>query len=287
LEAKDKKPDGALTFGCWPEGVRRAGGVLDRIVEVKAGRVRAAKILSEPGPFHGSTGHRGMSFARSISKPGRVNVIAEIKRRSPSKGVIREDFDPVWIAESYSQAGAAALSILTEEDFFEGSLDYLRAIRSRLPEMPLLRKDFLFDDYQVHESAEAGADAILLIAAILEDARLAALIDAATKAGLDALVEVHTREEMERASRAGARVIGINNRDLTDFSVDIDTSIRLAPQAPSSAILVSESGINSGKDISRLGTAGFHAFLVGEQLMRAPVPGHALERLIMEAGVPA
>jgi indole-3-glycerol phosphate synthase len=277
------RPSGSES-GARPRGVRQAGGILDRIVDAKAKRVRqlesgrpTVRAVGAGQRYRTDTAH---SFAGAISVPGRVNVIAEIKRRSPSKGVIREDFDPAWIAESYAEGGAAALSVLTEEDFFEGSIDYLRAIRAGLPGIPLLRKDFVFTDYQIYESAEAGADAVLLIAAVLEDELLAKLIDVADDVGLDALVEVHSEDEMDGALRCGASVIGINNRDLTDFSVDIETSVRLAPRALGSAILVSESGINTGQDISRLRRAGFKAFLVGEHLMRARVPGAALRSLI-------
>jgi indole-3-glycerol phosphate synthase len=262
-----------------------AGGVLDRIVEAKVKRLEEAKHcvpleqLAEPG------GRKPNSFRDSLTRDG-VNVIAEIKHRSPSKGIIREDFDPVRIAEGYAEAGAAALSILVEEDFFGGSLEHLRVIRNRV-DLPLLRKDFIFDEYQLYESVSAGADAVLLIVAILEDELLARLIRLAAEVGLDSLVEVHSADEMRRAARAGATIIGINNRDLTTFAVDIETSIRLASLAPHSSTLVSESGINSGAHILRLKRAAFSAFLVGEHLMRATDPGAELGRLIddAEAGV--
>jgi indole-3-glycerol phosphate synthase len=263
-----------------PEGIVRAGGVLDRIVEAKLLRVAEAKRnrpLESLGPKPAAR-----SFAEAVGRRGRANVIAEIKHRSPSRGVIRESFDAVRIAESYAGAGAAALSVLTEEDFFGGSLDHLRRVRSATA-LPILRKDFVFDEYQVYESAAAGADAILLIVAILNDELLARLLGLAGEMGLDALVEVHTLEEMERASRAGARIIGVNNRDLTSFKVELETSTRLARFAPEGAILVSESGINSGADIRRLSESGFNAFLVGEHFMRADDPGEALRQLIADA----
>jgi indole-3-glycerol phosphate synthase len=171
---------------------------------------------------------------------------------------------------------------LTEEDFFEGSLKHLRAVRARV-ELPLLKKDFVFDEYQLREALNAGADAVLLIVAILEDFQLARLIALARELGLDALVEVHSADEMRRAIGAGASIIGINNRDLITFNVDLGTSIELARLAPQDAILVSESGINTGDDVRRLRAAGFSAFLVGEHLMRADDPGEALERLIDES----
>lgn len=267
-------------------GVLRAGGVLDRIVEAKADRLNKAKQrlpierLAREALAIGSS-LRQRSFASALRQQGRVNVIAEIKQRSPSKGVICEDFDAVRIAESYARGGAAALSVLCEEDFFGGSLAHLEAIRRRV-DLPLLRKDFIFDSYQLYETRAAGADAVLLIVAILDDALLPRLIGLARELGLDALVEVHSDEEMKRAARAGASIIGVNNRDLVTFDVDLETSRRLAPLAPERAILVSESGINTGDDIQRLRSAGFSAFLIGERLMRARNPGEAMKGLIEE-----
>lgn len=268
-------------------GLLSAGGVLDRIVEAKAGCLDQAKrrVPIEPLVLEAlaiAALSKERSLAAALRRPDCVNVIAEIKQRSPSKGIICEDFDPVRIAESYAIGGAAALSVLCEEEFFGGSLEHLKAIRSRVG-LPLLRKDFIFDTYQLYEALVAGADAVLLIVAILEDDLLARLIGLANELGLDALVEVHSADEMMRAARAGASIIGINNRDLTTFNVDLDTSIQLAPLAPKDSILVSESGINTGSDIRRLRSAGFRAFLVGEHLMRAQHPGEALKRLIEEA----
>jgi indole-3-glycerol phosphate synthase len=265
-------------------GVRVAGGVLDQIVYAKAARLEQAmcavpleQIIDEARAMIST--RRAVSFAQALSNTSGVNVIAEVKHRSPSKGIIREDFDPVRIAQSYSEGGAAALSVLCEEDFFGGSLNHLEAIRKEV-DLPLLRKDFIFDEYQIHESAGASADAVLLIVAILEDDLLARLIDLAKELRLDALVEVHSIDEMERAKRAGAKIIGVNNRDLTTFTVDLSVSIELAPLAPDGAILVSESGINSPSDIQRLRSAGFQAFLIGEHFMRAANPRDALQNLI-------
>jgi indole-3-glycerol phosphate synthase len=208
-----------------------------------------------------------------------VNVIAEIKRRSPSKGIIREKFDPAAIASSYERAGAAALSVLTEEDHFDGSLDHLMAARGAAA-LPVLRKDFLFDPYQVYETAVAGASAVLLIVAILDEDMLIRLSEIARSLGLASLVEVHTEAEMRRAIKSGAEIIGVNNRDLTSFNVDLNTSLKLARDAPPDVALVSESGIRTRQDISALKGAGFDAFLVGELLMSSQEPGEALKSLL-------
>lgn len=269
-----------------PEGVIAAGGILDRIVDAKAVRLREAKLLNpidstSQARIHERARESGPSFAERISRKGVTNIIAELKSRSPSKGVIRENYDPRLIAHSYERGGAAALSVLTEEDFFGGSLEHLRAIRP--VKLPLLRKDFIFDEYQVYEASFAGADALLLIVAILDDDLLERLIRLADKLHISPLVEVHSASEMKRAIAAGAVVIGVNNRDLTTFNVDLETSIRLAALAPSGTILVSESGLNSAHEIKLLKSAGFSAFLIGEHFMRADDPGEALRRLIEES----
>jgi indole-3-glycerol phosphate synthase len=268
-----------------PEGVVRAGGVLDRIVEAKAERLRHAKLrlpLDELIAQAGQAGRPPRPFAENLKRRGSINVIAEIKRRSPSKGVIRADFDPLRIAQSYAEAGAAAMSVLCEEDHFGGSLDHLRAVGAAL-ETPLLRKDFLFDDYQLYEARAAGADAVLLIVAILDDETLSRLLAKAAALDLAALVEVHTAGEMRRAADAGATIIGVNNRDLKTFKVDLRTSLDLAPLSPPGATLVSESGIATGESLSLLSDAGYNAFLIGETFMRAENPGGALRQLIREA----
>jgi indole-3-glycerol phosphate synthase len=211
-------------------------------------------------------------------------IIAEVKKASPSRGVIRADFDPVAIATMYADSGAAAISVLTEERYFQGHLDYLAAIR-RTVSLPLLRKDFLFDAYQLYEARAFGADAILLIVAILPDALLHELLFLAEELNLAALVEIHDRAELERAARAGARLIGINNRDLRTFQTTLATTEELLPAVPRDAIVVAESGIESPADIDRLERAGVHAFLIGESLMRAPDPGARLAELL-GAGAP-
>ena len=266
-----------------PWGLLSAGGVLDRIVAAKAARLEAAQretplnVMIERAAETARLARR--SFAEEVSRTDRINIIAEIKHRSPSKGIIREDFDPVALAASYAGGGAAALSVLCEEDFFGGSLDHLKAAR-RVVDLPLLRKDFIIDEYQLYESVAAEADAVLLIAALLDGGLLKSVLDASQELNLDALVEVHSRDEMNRAVRAGAKIIGVNNRDLRSFEVDLDTSIELAAIAPRDAILVSESGISRGSDILRLRDAGFSGFLIGEHFMRADDAGQALRELI-------
>ena len=276
------------TFGkTKPEGLREAGGILDRIVSAKILRLDNAKRdmpienIQKRAVVAAASRPRNL-LAAALSRKGRINVIAEIKRRSPSKGIICKDFDHMKIARSYARSGAAALSVLTEEDFFSGSLGYLRDISEQI-DHPLLRKDFIFDEYQVYESVIAGAAAILLIVSLLDDNLLARLIKLSDEVGLDALVEVHNEEELRRATEANAKIIGVNNRDLTTFEVDLDTSVRLARLAQPAAIMVSESGIHTGADIERLKSAGYQAFLVGERLMRAPDPGTALAHLIEES----
>jgi len=212
-----------------------------------------------------------------------INIIAEVKKASPSKGIIREDFDPVAIAHEYANNGASAISVLTEQDFFQGSLEYLRAIRAAIPMIPLLRKDFIFDPYQIYEAAAAGADALLLIVAMLNDETLSNLLTLTNEIGLDALVEVHNEAEMKRAVAVGARIIGVNNRDLKTFVTTLETSVQLATMAPPDALLISESGIETPMDIEKLRQSGFHAFLVGESLMRAQSPGEALGNLLDRA----
>lgn len=256
--------------------------ILEQIVARRRERLEEAKrrlpqeqLLAELPTVIG-----GGRFVSALRQNG-VNIIAEIKRRSPSKGVIRENFDPVKIARNYTANGAAAISVLTEEDFFDGSLDHLRRARDVAP-LPLLRKDFIFDEYQIYEAASAGADAILLIAAMLDDERLGALLNDAYSLGLDALVEVHDCEELEKALRHDVRLLGINNRNLRTFETTLDTSLRLAADLPKEITLVSESGIRTRADIDRLRAAGFHAFLIGEELMRAEDEGKALRELLPE-----
>jgi indole-3-glycerol phosphate synthase len=206
-------------------------------------------------------------------------VIAEVKRSSPSKGRIREDFDPVGIAGIYEDNGASAISILTERKFFEGRAAYIPQI-GRSVKLPLLRKDFIIDPYQINEARVLGADALLLIARILEAGEMRDFLGIASELGLAALVEVHNEADVEKAISSGARIVGINNRDLATFRTDLDVSIRLARRIPKAITVVSESGIDSRGEIEKLMEAGIHAFLVGESLMRAKDMGKKLRELL-------
>jgi indole-3-glycerol phosphate synthase len=218
------------------------------------------------------------SFRNSLNRHSPA-IIAEIKKASPSAGLIRKDFDPANIAQEYREAGAAALSVITEVQHFLGGLEILASLRWSTP-LPLLRKDFIIDPYQILEARHAGADAVLLIAALLDSATLKNLRLEAERCGMGALVEVHNEAELERALESGAALIGVNNRDLRTFEVSLDTSINLARKFPKGILSVAESGIRTGDDLRRLRDAGYRGFLVGEHLMRAPSPGKALEELL-------
>jgi indole-3-glycerol phosphate synthase len=219
----------------------------------------------------------------ALNNRERVNVIAEFKRASPSKGLIRADAEPDEIALAYEAGGAAAISVLTEEDRFQGSLDDLRAVRAMV-KIPVLRKDFIFDEYQIYESAAAGAGALLLIVAALDDEKLAHLRSVTEdELGMDALVEVHTRGEMRRAETAGATLVGVNNRDLRSFAVSLDVSVQLSKDVPAGMILVAESGLRTGEDLRQLSALGYRGFLIGETLMRADEPEQALRKLLIES----
>jgi indole-3-glycerol phosphate synthase len=221
-------------------------------------------------------------FRAALARSDRVNVIAECKRRSPSRGILRGDYDPAAIAVGYQAAGAAAISVLTEPGFFDGSLEHLAAVRAAVT-LPLLRKDFIVHEYQLLEARAAGADAILLIVAAITGNELQRLSDAARALGLDALVEVHDEAELDRALAARATLIGVNNRNLRTLRVDLEASHRLAPLVPDGVLRVAESGIKSGRDVAALRRAGYGAVLVGEQFMTAPDPADALARLLLEA----
>ena len=209
---------------------------------------------------------------------GRPAVIAEIKKASPSKGVIRADFDPVAIARSYEAGGAACLSVLTDIDFFHGSDDDLRQARAACA-LPVLRKDFIVDAYQLYEARVMGADCVLLIAAALDDARLSEFAFIAGELGMDVLVEIHDLDELERALPVPARLLGVNNRDLRSFDVRLQATLDLQPMVPADRVLVTESGIRTPADVALMRDAGVHAFLVGEAFMREPDPGAALRGL--------
>ena len=246
--------------------------ILDKIVEEKKrevaklpARLIAAGDLRDALLEHGE--RRDFIAALKNPRRGDIALIAEIKKASPSAGIICEDFDPVQIAKEYETAGASCLSVLTDEKFFQGSLDYLRQIRGAV-KLPLLRKDFIIDERQILEAIEWGADAILLIAAILDDSQLKNFHSLTTEAGLAALVEVHDETELERALKIGADLAGVNNRDLKTFQVDLATTEKLAKKIPTGKILVAESGINTRADVERLKKCGAKAILVGESLLR-------------------
>ena len=243
--------------------------ILDRIVATKkreieeARRVRPLEAVRAAAAAAAPT----RNFFQALAAEGPIKLIAEVKKASPSKGLIRPDFDPVTIASAYAQAGATCLSVLTDESYFQGHLDYLRAIRAAVS-LPLLRKDFILDPYQLYEARAAGADAVLLIAECLDDCQLRGLHNLALELQLTPLVEFYEPENLPRVLEAGATLIGINNRDLKTFQVDLEHTIRLRKQIPDDCLVVGESGINSHADVRRLAQAGVSAILVGEHLMR-------------------
>ena len=262
-------------------------GVLGEIVAVTRARVhelRKALPLDRVLSMAPTPGAR-RPLSRALRREGRVNVIAEFKRRSPSRGPIRADLQPVRAAQDYEAAGAAALSVLTEPQYFGGRIEDLQEARAATL-LPCLRKDFIVDPYQVWESWISGTDALLLIVAALSDAELAMLLKTAEEAAIEALVEVHDGEELRRAVGAGARIIGVNNRDLRSLEVSLETSVRLAPEIPDHVVAVAESGLKNGDDLRRLRDLGYDAFLVGEHLMQAAEPGQALEAMLVAAGDP-
>lgn len=217
-------------------------------------------------------------FVGALSREG-LNIIAELKKASPSKGLLRENYRPADTAQELEASGAAALSVLTEEDFFQGALGDLKQV-SGATRVPILRKDFIIDPWQVWEARAANADSFLLIAAILNDRELIDLLALGRTLGMEPLIEAHSREEVGRAATAGARIIGINNRDLKTFEVSLEQSLELVDAIPEECVAVSESGIRSGADLTRLRDAGFDAFLIGEHLMTACDPGAQLVKLI-------
>ena len=258
--------------------LRTTSGILAEIVQHKAAEVaelhsRAAVL--ERQAFERKSPLRPFAAALEKNEPA---IIAEIKKASPSKGLLQPDFHPAFIAHAYEQGGAACLSVLTDRQYFQGSLHDLEAARAAVL-LPVLRKDFMIDRLQIFEAAAHGADAILLIAAVLDVSQLTAFRELAASLGLAALVEVHHTDELQKAIDSGARIIGVNNRNLETFEVSLDTSLRLSFQMPSNAIRVSESGIFTRADIDLLRGAGFHAFLVGESLMRSGDPAASLRSL--------
>lgn len=255
--------------------------ILDDIVAYKKKELEQKKrecgldqlksFLTDPAPPR--------SFKWAISRPKGVNIIAEIKKASPSAGVIRKEFDPIEIAGIYAASGAAAISVLTDQHFFQGSLEFLCKIKSEI-NLPLLRKDFIIDEYQIYESRLKGADALLLIVSLLDQEKLKGFLRLAHSLGLSCLVEVHDIDDLKRALLTDADMIGINNRDLHTFQVDINTTFKLIRHIPPGRIIVSESGIRSREDIYRLKEKGVNAFLVGESLMKEDDIAQKLKELL-------
>jgi indole-3-glycerol phosphate synthase len=262
-----------------------AASPADLLQTIVAATRRSVDVRSAAEPIQAlarraeGTAPRPGAFQSALERRDRVNVIAECKRRSPSRGVLRAAYDPVAIAVSYAAAEAAAISVLTEPTFFDGALEHLAAIR-RAVDVPLLRKDFIVSEYQLFEARAAGADAALLIVAALTRAELASLLSCAASLGLDVLVEVHAQDELSIAVDAGARIIGVNNRNLRTLAVDVNASEALAAQMPRGVVAVSESGLKTAEDLRRLTSLGYQAFLVGERFMTADDPGSALRELI-------
>jgi len=249
-----------------------------RIVQVRDEREPIAQLARRAEQTAASNGR----FRTALATAGRVNVIAECKRRSPSRGVLRPDYDAVAIATGYERAGAAAISVLTEPTFFDGSLDHLTAVRAAVS-LPLLRKDFVVSEYQLLEARAARADAVLLIVAALPQEQLKSLSAKAAALGLDVLVEVHDERELDRALEAGARLVGVNNRNLRTLAVDVAASERLIARMPADVVAVSESGLKTADDIVRLRGLGYRAFLIGERFMAEADPGTALQGLLQTA----
>ncbi|MFI9653925.1 indole-3-glycerol phosphate synthase TrpC [Guyparkeria sp. GHLCS8-2] len=257
--------------------------ILKKIIARKRVEVVAARQVTPPTVMEdlALAADRPRGFERAIESrvaEKRPAVIAEIKKASPSRGVLRDPFDPVAIAKSYQKGGAACLSVLTDRDFFQGDAEYLKAARAAC-RLPVLRKDFLIEPYQVDEARAMGADCVLLIAAVLDDERMHALHDRARHWGMDVLVEVHDHDELLRALQLDTRLIGINNRDLRSFEVSLDVTLELLHDIPDDRIVVTESGILGVEDVRRMRRHDVHAFLVGEAFMRAEDPGEALAEL--------
>lgn len=261
--------------------------ILEQIVAVKRQEIAAAIARKPLAVMRADAESRVLTrdfvaALRGKIAAGQPAVIAEIKKASPSKGVLREDFIPSDIAQSYAEHGAACLSVLTDMQFFQGCIDYLKQARASCP-LPVLRKDFMLDAYQIYESRACGADAVLLIAAILDDAQMKDLEAIARSLDMAVLVEVHDAPELARALQLKTPLIGINNRNLKTFEVSLDTTLTLMRELPADRLLVCESGIHTRDDVLRMGAAGVNAFLVGEAFMRAPDPGEALARLFATA----
>jgi indole-3-glycerol phosphate synthase len=265
-----------------PQAPAPLPGILARIVETKEEELRRLRPREDVLRHAAEAAPAPRDFRAALARPGSVSLIAECKRRSPGAGRIRPDLDVARLAEGYSASGAAALSVLTDETYFGGSLADLRSARDSVT-IPVLRKDFTLEPVHVLEARAAGADAVLLIVRILTDATLVELIGAAHDLGMATLVEAHDRDELERALGAGAEIVGINNRDLATFTTDLETTVRLLDEVPPDRLVVSESGIRNVDDVRLLGAAGVDAILVGETLLRASDPALAAASL---CGVP-
>jgi indole-3-glycerol phosphate synthase len=258
--------------------------ILDRIVQAKRTEIardkvavpirRAIELASAAPPAH--------DLLSALRPFGKVNVIAEVKRASPSRGDIQQDADPVAIARAFADAGAAAISVLTDTRFFLGAPEHLASVRAAIP-VPVIRKDFIFDEYQIYQSRALGADGLLLIARILDSKDLRTLVGVTRSLHMEALVEVHSEEDLHKAIDCGADLIGVNNRDLGTMAVSLETSLLLAPMLTDRVVKVSESGIETRADIDRLRSAGYDAFLIGERLMRESSPGDALRSILGES----
>jgi indole-3-glycerol phosphate synthase len=263
----------------------RSKNILDTIVEARRASVAHRKRVLPDVALKIAVEKKVAAprdFPAALTRPG-LNIISELKKASPSLGVIREKYSPSELAPGLEAAGAAALSVLTEEDFFSGSLADLKEA-SKATTIPILRKDFIIDPWQVWETRAAGADSFLLITAVLDDETLHELLELGHKLKMEPLVEVHSREELGRVLDAGARIIGVNNRDLRDFKVHLETSFELVQAIPEECIAVSESGLHAHEDLERLRHAGFDAFLIGEHLMKRDDPSAALRELLRPSG---
>jgi indole-3-glycerol phosphate synthase len=259
--------------------------ILDRIVDARRASIAHRKRVLPEVALKIAVEKKAppvRDFAAALSRDG-CNVIAELKKASPSLGVIREEYAPAVLAASLERAGAVALSVLTEEDFFSGSLADLKEA-CRVVQLPILRKDFIVDPWQVWETRAAGADSFLLIAAVLGDSAVRELLDLGRSLGMEPLVEVHSREELDRVVAAEARIIGVNNRDLHNFKVRLETSLELIERIPDDCVAVSESGLRTHEDLVRLRRAGFDAFLIGEHLMKSADPAEPLRQFLGAEG---